>query len=101
MRRRGPFRDGKVHVMRKMCDSCIFRPGNRMRLKAGRVEQMVVDATKADSCIPCHKTLDGRQAVCAGFFRKYATAPLQIADRLGFITFVDGVKEAACNSTGQ
>jgi len=59
-----------------------------MHLKPGRVRQMVQSATKADSCIICHESLGGPQAVCHGFFAKHATSPLQIAQRLGFLKFV-------------
>ncbi len=58
-----------------------------MSLVPGRVKQMVASATKADSCIPCHQTLDGAQSVCRGFFEKHKTAPLQIAERLGLVKF--------------
>jgi hypothetical protein len=89
MSRHNVFRDGKIHVMEKMCKTCIFRPGNLMQLEPGRVEGMVRDATADDSCIPCHSTLylSGRpeHAVCRGFFDRHATAPLQIAERLGMI----------------
>jgi len=81
------FRDGKVHVCARMCDTCIFRPGNLMYLEDGRVESMVREATGNESCITCHETLSGYQAVCRGFFDRHATAPLQIADRLGYIAF--------------
>lgn len=81
------FRDGMVHVCSRMCDTCIFRPGNLLNLSKGRVEQMVAQATRAESCIPCHETLNGKQAVCRGFFERHATQSLQVADRLGFIVF--------------
>lgn len=58
-----------------------------MQLNEGRVESMIADATKADSCIPCHNTLSGKQAVCRGFFERHATTPLKIAERMGFIKF--------------
>ena len=83
--RKRVFRDGMVHVCARMCATCIFRTGNLMNLEEGRVEQMVALATRAESCIPCHQTLDGKQAVCRGFFEKHATQPLQIAERLGFV----------------
>jgi len=86
-RSRMVFRDGKVHVCARMCDTCIFRPGNLMYLEDGRVESMVREATGNESCITCHETLSGYQAVCRGFFDRHATAPLQIADRLGYIAF--------------
>lgn len=87
-RSRKPFRNGKVHVLKAKCKTCIFRPGNLMHLNPGRVKQMVKEAVKAESCIVCHETYDGKHAVCAGFFEKYATAPLQIAERLGYIEWV-------------
>ena len=71
-----------------MCDTCIFRPGNLMQLKKGRVEEMVAEATKKNSCVVCHDTLGGKQAVCKGFFQYHKTAVLQIADRLGYIRYV-------------
>lgn len=83
------FRDGKVHVKRRMCDTCIFRPGNLMNLEPGRVEGMVADATSDDGCIPCHKTLGDEPAVCRGFFDRHRTQTLQIAERLGYVEEVD------------
>lgn len=56
-----------------------------MHLEEGRVEEMVAQATANESCITCHKTLDGQQAVCRGFYDRHRTQPLQIAERLGFI----------------
>jgi len=83
------YRDGKVHVCRIQCETCIFHPGNRARLKPGRVAGMVREATENESAIICHSTLDGDNAVCRGFFDKHATAPLQIAERLGFVELVE------------
>lgn len=84
-RSRKVYRDGKVHVLSAMCSTCIFRPGNLMQLREGRVDQMVRDATRNQSCIPCHSTLSGKQSVCYGFFKLHATAPLQIAERMGLV----------------
>lgn len=83
--KRKPFRSGRVYVCSRLCDTCIFRPGNLMNLEPGRVEQMVADAKRKESAIICHETLDRKQAVCRGFFEQYATAPLQIAERLDVI----------------
>lgn len=93
-RRKKPvFRDGKIHVCRTMCKTCIFKPGNLMNLQPGRVEQMVADATKNESCIPCHCTLGGAEAVCRGFYERHPTSPLQIAQRLDRIELVDPHEE--------
>ena len=75
--------------MSKMCDTCIFRPGNLMMLKPGRVESMVAQATRNEGHIPCHMTTYQQskqgEAVCHGFFKIHRTSLLQIAERLGVI----------------
>lgn len=79
-----------VHVMERMCATCIFRPGNLMHLEEGRVEQMVKDATKEEGVIPCHSTIHGsrdQEAVCKGFFDFHPTRLLQVAGRLGYVVF--------------
>jgi hypothetical protein len=82
--------DGKVRVAASMCATCIFRPRNIMGLRAGRVKEMVEESTKNESAIICHSTLDlDEQAVCRGFFDKYPTQPLQIAERLDRVEEVD------------
>ena len=83
--RHNTYRDGYVHVASEMCTTCIFRPGNLMDLRAGRVRQMVDEAREHQSAIVCHSTLDGDNAVCRGFFDRFATAPLQIAERCGLV----------------
>jgi hypothetical protein len=56
-----------------------------MHLLPGTVENMVERSVKGDASIPCHKTLDGGNSACHGFFDRHKTTPLQIAERLGFI----------------
>jgi len=79
------FRNGTVHVCSAMCSTCIFRPGNLMHLKPGRVREMVDGATKEDSAIICHSTLEGDNAVCRGFYDRYRTTPLVLAKALGVV----------------
>lgn len=62
-----------------MCATCIFRPGNLMHLRAGRVREMIDDALAHDSAIVCHSTLDADHAVCRGFFDRHQTLPLRLA----------------------
>jgi hypothetical protein len=83
------YRDGKVHVCAEMCATCVFRPGNRMKLQPGRVRGMVDQARADGSAITCHATLHGEQAVCRGFFERHPTPPLQIAERLDMIVYVE------------
>ena len=85
------YRNGLVHVMKRQCDTCIFRPGNLMHLEPGRVEQMVEEATP-DGCIPCHKTTHGakeQEAVCRGFYDKHRTWVLQLARQMNIIEEVN------------
>lgn len=89
------FRDGRLHVRATMCETCIFRPGNLMHLAAGRVQQMIEDATRSGGAIVCHCTLyppagqPRANAVCRGFFERHPTQALQLADRLGLVSEVD------------
>ena len=86
-RKHGPYREGRVHVVKEKCATCIFHPGNLMELHHGRVAGMVQSALKHDSAIICHETLCGPREVCRGFFDAHRTGPLQIAERLGMIAF--------------
>lgn len=63
------FNDGSIHVCESMCKTCIFRPGNLMRLEDGRVKDMVDHTNKEDGrTIVCHKTLyTDQNAVCRGW----------------------------------
>jgi hypothetical protein len=61
------FRDGMIHVHAEKCHTCIFRPGNVMHLRPGRVKGMVEEARQNWSVIPCHETLGPEAAVCAGY----------------------------------
>jgi hypothetical protein len=84
------YRDGKVHVCERLCDTCVFRPDNLMRLGPGRLAVMVRDASANESAIICHSTLYEEgvdNAVCRGFFDRHPTQPLQAAARLGLIEF--------------
>ena len=84
------YRDGKIHVCDRPCDTCVFRSGNLMRLEPGRLAAMVAEAKADESAIICHSTLYHDvidNAVCRGFSDRHPTQPLQIAERLGLIEF--------------
>ena len=81
------FRGGMVHVQQRMCGTCIFRPGNIMHLRDGRVEEMVAGCGD-DGAIPCHEHMDTKTpGVCRGFYDRHRNAVLQIATRLDRVTF--------------
>jgi len=68
------YRNGRVHVQREMCSTCIFRPGNLMHLRSGRVKGMIEETKGEDGAtIICHQTLDATDnAVCRGFYDRHA-----------------------------
>jgi hypothetical protein len=78
-------------VMAKQCPTCIFRPGNPMMLRPGRVKDMVATCKRRDSFVVCHEKLGkvvgprAKGAVCRGFFDRYDTTPLQLARRLNAV----------------
>ena len=75
-------RDDGVHVCKRMCDTCIFRPGNLMDLQSNTVKSMVDRCLKINGTIPCHEREDRSQhAICRGFFNRYQDdiAPLRLA----------------------
>lgn len=82
----GPLTATGLRVCASMCATCIFRPGNLMELRSGRVRGMVNEAVERDGFIPCHKTLDGERAVCRGFYDAYGDRTL--ACRFGVIVGV-------------
>lgn len=91
----GPWRDGKVWIMARLCDTCIFRPDNPMHLKAGCVDEMVDDCLSTDSFIVCHDTLDGPRSVCRGFWARHRhdVLPLRMAIFLELQAFDNSLEE--------
>jgi hypothetical protein len=90
------YRDGKVHVQARKCSTCIYRPGNLMRLEEGRVASMQSDAVAGEGVIPCHQTIAsytgeaGEESVCRGFFdvAKHRGL-LAVAERMGVVEFTE------------
>lgn len=90
LRATGPYRDGKVHVLSEMCETCIFRPKNLMSLRSGRVRGMIDSALENDSCITCHSTIyrdDVEPSICRGFFDRHKTLPIRLALTMGLIEY--------------
>lgn len=77
--------------MSEMCETCIFRPGNKLQLKPGALKQLIDGAVKDESCIPCHKTTYGQdkrgEAICRGFYDRFATVPIRLAAAMDLIEF--------------
>ncbi|WP_329318029.1 hypothetical protein [Streptomyces sp. NBC_01262] len=57
-----------VRICARRCGTCIFRPGNLMRLEEGRVAEMIANAIAEEGHIVGHATLGTEApAICAGF----------------------------------
>lgn len=87
------YRNGKVHVQAEKCSSCIYRPGNLMRLEPGRKEGMEAEAVAEGGVIPCHQTILGareQESICRGFFdvTKHQGL-LAVAERYGIVEWTD------------
>lgn len=67
----------KIRVMSDQCSTCVFRPGNLMRLRPGRLKEIIDRNRAAESLLTCHQTLDYGDhpeldpAACHGFFERY------------------------------
>ena len=97
------FVNGRVHVRRTQCKTCIYRPGNLMHLDEGRREQMEADANKSGGCIPCHDNLyEGAkiEPVCRGYWNVNQSVPLRLAEALERITFTNGDDDAGAHDAG-
>lgn len=79
-----------VRVMAAPCSTCIFRPGNLMHLRPGRMADMTAQTDARDTNVVCHQTLDQPVgAFCHGSVARRPGQVVQIAQRLGYIVEVD------------
>jgi hypothetical protein len=88
----------RPRLLSRQCETCIFRAGNPMRLRAGRLREMVAGALQQGSQgVICHDTLsygenpDFGGALCRGFYDGYGTQNnfVRVMERLGGFTEVD------------
>lgn len=89
-----PFRNNRVHVLSEQCETCVFRPGNLLDLRAGRLKDLSETNRRLDTALKCHATLwdeDTDQAICRGYFDAYwqEITPLRMAVALDVITEQD------------
>lgn len=88
--------DGKLRVLTEKCSTCVFHPGNRMRLNPGRLQDLVQQNLSAGAALVCHATLtygdhpDFGPALCRGFYdaHGYKVNVVRIMQRLDGITEV-------------
>ena len=80
--------NGKVHVRKRPCATCIF--GAHSPVSDERVADMVATCGD-DGVIPCHHHLgDAIEPVCSGYYQLRANATLRIAAALDAIEWVEG-----------
>lgn len=68
--------DGRVRVLIRRCDSCIFRTEGSA-VSPARRDEVVAANLKAEALLTCHHTLPGNAdgldpAVCAGYWARYS-----------------------------
>lgn len=75
--------------MAERCPTCIFRPGNRMHLREGRLAEVVAANRRTSTALICHLTTFGAapelgEVVCRGYFDAYGeeTASISVILRL-------------------
>lgn len=86
------WRDGRLHVCREMCSTCVFRPGNLMSLDPGALRSIIEGNLANGAALTCHQTLPyapggGKGLICRGFFDRYKTkvAALGLGEALDVI----------------
>ena len=94
------YRDGKVHVAREKCSTCIFRPKERP-VEGARVAEMIRETmSEPGGNIVCHHTLydmdgkdDREHAICRGWYDRFADRDpiLRMAQAEGIIVEQDVV----------
>lgn len=83
-------RQSNPQVFTERCSSCIFRPGDPMRLGSARVREVIERNRAAGAALICHQTLpygshpEVGRTVCRGFWDAYAasTGSIQVMRRL-------------------
>lgn len=90
-----PYRNGRLYVCSRECDTCIFRRGNLMDLRPGRLRDVIETNLREGSAPTCHRTLyedpEHRHAICRGFFDRLVnkSMPLLLAEHMGIITYIE------------
>lgn len=87
---------GQPKVFRKKCATCVFHPGNRMKLRAGRLADLLRTNRQNGTALICHKTTydqapDLGEVVCRGFYDAYGESinVIRVMNRLGGFEEVD------------
>lgn len=81
--------DPRPLLLAERCSSCIFRPGNLMRLRPGRLAEVTAANRGRGTLLICHQTLADAdpgvpEAMCRGYWDAYApdSSVVQVMQRL-------------------
>lgn len=90
---------GRPRVLSEECSDCVFRPGNLMHLRPGRLKELVEANTSQGAGLTCHQTLPGisdqAPAWCRGFYDRYPnTAIFLLGREIGGPVEVDPPRKA-------
>lgn len=81
----------RPQLLAERCSSCVFRPGNLMKLAPGRLSDLIQHNLDAGAALICHQTLsygdhpEVGEAVCRGFYDAYGddVNAIRVMHRLG------------------
>lgn len=77
----------EIRLRAAKCPTCIFRPGNPMDLRDGRLASLIASVRASRSQIVCHDTLppNGPGSICRGYADAYGgdCNALAIAEQFG------------------
>lgn len=87
---------GRPRVLSEMCSDCVFRPGNLMNLKPGRLKDLIESNCGPDAQgLHCHQTTYGQNpetglSLCRGFFDRFGHLAnfIRVCHRIGGFTEV-------------
>jgi len=87
---------GKPRLLAEMCSTCVFRPGNLMRLRPGRLKDLIRQNTGPEAQgLHCHQTTYGQNpetglALCRGFYDRFGQLAnfIRVCERIGGFTEV-------------
>jgi hypothetical protein len=96
---------GGVRLLSARCSTCVFRPGNLMHLRRGRLRDLADQHRQAGSYLVCHETLrevsPAGEALCRGFYDlPHPTQFIQVGDRLGWWVLTDPPAPQPCGPSG-
>lgn len=89
------YENRRTRLLSRQCPTCVFRPGNPMRLNPGRLRDLVGQCLADGSYLVCHATLPAMAppgyapAICRGFADQYDTIGLRLVRALWGFTLVD------------